>query len=65
MKGMRIVTSSVLMLLGASAYAEDALEAIRDETRRVMNAYESRISALEARLAQTEAAVKKDDAKAE
>ena len=65
MKGMLIVTGSIFMLLGTSAYAEDTSETIREEIRQVMSAYESRISALEARLAQTEVAIKPPDAKAE
>lgn len=65
MKGMLIVTSGIFMLLGTSAYAEDSTEAIRDEIRRMKAAYESRIGALEARLAQTEVAVTQPDAKAE
>ncbi|MBT9591520.1 MAG: hypothetical protein IV089_11550 [Thiobacillus sp.] len=61
----RIVMMPVLMLLGTPACAEDSPEAIRDEIRRVMTAYESRISELEARLAQTEAVLKQTDARVE
>ena len=49
-----LITSGILWMLSAPAYAANELEIIRDEIRQMKSAYQSRIDALEARLAQAE-----------
>lgn len=57
-----LITSDILWMLSAPAYAPNELEIIRDEIRQMKSAYQARIESLMARLAHAEGRIQQADA---